>query len=320
MFSTAMKLNERNVSSFASSDSPVDKEGYLSRKNEVKGFQRRWFVLKGNLLFSYEKKQDKEPSGLIILESCSVQASATEKHGFEISFDGPGTRTYVLVADNDEEMQAWMRVVSHASYEFLRSIVLELQKQVNSLTSQTQSKEQPPVKKSTDGKIPILPKAKVKVEDGILVDVDEIPPVPPKKRLSTKQSLSPDPEPTSPLSQEGSESSYPINPYKPHSSPVIVPSIRGASSLSPPGTLDRTPVMVPTIIEDDDYDVPPSPVPLPTETTRPFINMPSTHSPSVVRSMAAPPTTHQNVLDVHQGFSEALHMLQSERVTQSIDS
>ena len=102
-----MKLNDKNVASFAVCSSPVDKEGYLSKKGDLnKGFQRRWFVLKGNLLFYFEKKQDKEPLGVIVLEACSVQASSPAKYSFEISFDGQGTRTYILVADCDEDMQS----------------------------------------------------------------------------------------------------------------------------------------------------------------------------------------------------------------------
>lgn len=51
----------------------ADKEGYLMKKGEVnKGFQKRWFVLKGNLLFYFEKCTDREPLGVIILEGCTV--------------------------------------------------------------------------------------------------------------------------------------------------------------------------------------------------------------------------------------------------------
>lgn len=88
-----MKINEKNLYTFANSK-PVDKEGELSRlyhesqfstfdffssviarqgflhfKREMK-FQKRWFVLKGNLLFYFEKKGDKEPLGLLLLEGC----------------------------------------------------------------------------------------------------------------------------------------------------------------------------------------------------------------------------------------------------------
>lgn len=324
MFSSSMKLNEKNVISFASSDSPVDKEGYLSRKNDVKGYQRRWFVLKGNLLFSYERKQDKEPSGLLVLESCGVQASATEKHGFEISYDGVGTRTYVLVADHDDDMQSWMRAISHASYDVLKTIVSELQRQVNALTSHSGQEDGRKIRgQSNDGKIPMAPKPKTKVENGILVDIVEAPPIPPKKKQMTVQK-SPSPEPGSVLSQ----SKLPINPNKPHSSPVVIPTVTGnmgvRSSLSPPGTLDRTPIMIPTVTmtpeSGDDYDVPPPPVPSEPQQeddlpTQPFVNLPTTHTISVVKGMAAPPCAHNDTLQLHQDFTEAFSSLQSGKTT-----
>lgn len=68
-----MKINDKNLCAFATSSTPVDREGWLSKKGEInKAFQRRWFVLKGNLLFYFEKKADKEPLGVIILEGCTI--------------------------------------------------------------------------------------------------------------------------------------------------------------------------------------------------------------------------------------------------------
>lgn len=69
-----MKINEKNLCVYAiSPTATADKEGYLMKKGEVnKGFQKRWFVLKGNLLFYFEKRYDKEPLGLIILEGCTI--------------------------------------------------------------------------------------------------------------------------------------------------------------------------------------------------------------------------------------------------------
>ena len=68
-----MKINEKNLCAFAISATPVDKEGYLNKRGEVnKNFQRRYFVLKGNLFFYFDKKGDKEPVGVIILEGCTI--------------------------------------------------------------------------------------------------------------------------------------------------------------------------------------------------------------------------------------------------------
>lgn len=48
-------------------------QGFLQFKREIK-FQKRWFVLKGNMLFYFDKKGDKEPLGLLLLEGCELQS------------------------------------------------------------------------------------------------------------------------------------------------------------------------------------------------------------------------------------------------------
>lgn len=68
-----MKINEKNLAAFATSPTGIDKEGWLVKRGEVnKAFQKRYFVLKGNLLFYFEKRSDKEPIGVIILEGCTI--------------------------------------------------------------------------------------------------------------------------------------------------------------------------------------------------------------------------------------------------------
>ena len=69
-----MKVNEKNLIAIANaSHLVVDKEGWLNKKGEVnKGFQKRWFVLKGHLLYYFEKKTDREPAGVLIVEGCTV--------------------------------------------------------------------------------------------------------------------------------------------------------------------------------------------------------------------------------------------------------
>ena len=204
-----MKLNEKNVASFATCSSPIDKEGYLGKKGEFnKGFQRRWCVLKGNLLFYFEKKQDKEPLGLVVLEACSVQASSQAKYAFEISFDGPATRLYLMVADNNEDMESWMKAISHASYEYMRSIVDELQRRVTVLTTTSKADQEAAASEMSLLHVgpakPVSQRPKVpaagagepekvpgtggggRVENGILVGFSEsqpsAPPIPKKKK------------------------------------------------------------------------------------------------------------------------------------------
>ena len=74
-----MKINEKTLISYCTSNTPSDREGWLVKRGEVnKAFQRRWCVLKGNLLFYSEKQTDKEPVGVIILEGCTVELAEEE--------------------------------------------------------------------------------------------------------------------------------------------------------------------------------------------------------------------------------------------------
>ncbi|KAI8491702.1 hypothetical protein Bbelb_305070 [Branchiostoma belcheri] len=143
-----MKLNEKNVTAYATCASPIDKDGYLHKKGEVnRGFQRRYFLLKGNLLFYFDKKGDKEPIGVIVLEGCTVELSsdAVESDSpnvFEIVFQGPGTRTYVLMADDHDDMEAWMKALQCANYDYKRLQVQELQRQLKELEDREASGEE----------------------------------------------------------------------------------------------------------------------------------------------------------------------------------
>ena len=95
-----MKINESTLVTYATSSScPTDKEGWLWKRGEVnKNFQKRYFVLKGSLLFYFEKRYDKEPIGVIIIEGCTIELAEEEQEmcAFKIVFHGEGRRTYYL--------------------------------------------------------------------------------------------------------------------------------------------------------------------------------------------------------------------------------
>lgn len=57
-----------------------------------------------------------------------------EAYSFNIKFHGPGDRTFVLSAENQELMEEWMKAVTCASYDYMKVMVTELQKQVDELT------------------------------------------------------------------------------------------------------------------------------------------------------------------------------------------
>jgi len=74
-----MKINEKTLVSYCVSNTPSDREGWLVKRGEVnKAFQKRWCVLRGNLLFYSERQGDREPLGVIILEGCTVELAEEE--------------------------------------------------------------------------------------------------------------------------------------------------------------------------------------------------------------------------------------------------
>lgn len=129
-----MKINEKNLCMFATTP-PVDLEGWLNKRGEVnKSWQRRWFVLKGNLLFYFERKGDREPLGMIILEGCTVElAEEGEQYCFQIIFHGPNNRTYYLSTETQSNMEQWMKALTCAGYDYMKLMVAELQRQLDEI-------------------------------------------------------------------------------------------------------------------------------------------------------------------------------------------
>ncbi|XP_033208441.1 sesquipedalian-1-like [Belonocnema kinseyi] len=134
-----MKVNEKNMVAFATSATPVDREGWLNKRGEVnRGYQRRWFVLKGNILFYFDRRGDKEPVGMIVLEGCRIElAEDEEQFGFKIVFNGPNNRSYVLGAESQESMEQWMKALACASYDYMKLMVAELQRQLDTAEEET---------------------------------------------------------------------------------------------------------------------------------------------------------------------------------------
>ncbi|XP_077164284.1 sesquipedalian-1 [Paroedura picta] len=127
-----MKLNERGLASYATCDSPADQAGFLSKKGERNpAYHRRWFVLRGNMLFYFEDRESREPVGVIVLEGSTVQlCESSEEFAFSIRFGCAKARTYVLAADSQAALEAWVKALSRASFGYLRLVVRELEKQL----------------------------------------------------------------------------------------------------------------------------------------------------------------------------------------------
>ena len=323
-----MKLNEKTVVNFAVCSSPIDKEGYLHKRGELnKGFQRRWFVLKGNLMFYFEKKQDKEPLGVVVLENCSVQASAVEKNSFEIIFEGVGSRTYILQADNEEEMTSWMKSIAHASYEYIRTIVTELQRQLDSLTMESTSTVAKKDSQLISLDSPTNGMSKLPSTEGatsLIDETSEVPPrIPKKKKKSSLSALTHSSDeylqPTTwKMNEVGKSQSlcddsaflsgqYPpgiddpgyIPPFPIPEDLELTPSPPSGHTLSPSPTLDPTPVMS-TTLNSSSYPPPSSE----------FLISLEQNAPSRQRSKVVVASDNPNSFyHMHQELGEALKVL-----------
>jgi len=132
-----MKINDKNLAAFASSGEQIDRQGYLdlSKGGEEGGngnFTRRWFLLKGNLLFYFEKKTG-EPLGVIILEGSTIELAdhhSENRYCFKIVFP---TRSYLLGAESQESLEGWMKALASATFEYIKLMATELQRQLDEL-------------------------------------------------------------------------------------------------------------------------------------------------------------------------------------------
>jgi len=138
-------LNEATLVYFSTCPSQTTKEGWLYKKGEVnKNFQKRWFVLKGNLLFYFDKPADREPNGVIILEGYTVELAdaQTDSFTFQILFKGVSSaRKYILQAESQHVMELWMKAITCAGYDYMRLMVAELKSQLDDLTALELSNE-----------------------------------------------------------------------------------------------------------------------------------------------------------------------------------
>ncbi|XP_041760045.1 sesquipedalian-1-like [Coregonus clupeaformis] len=127
-----MKLNEHRVAHYATCGSPPDKTGFLFKKGEWNtAYHRRWFILKGNQLSYFEEHESREPIDVIVLEGCTVElCKSAEKFAFTIKFDCSKACVYKIAAENQAAMESWVKAVSRASFDYMRLVVRELERQL----------------------------------------------------------------------------------------------------------------------------------------------------------------------------------------------
>lgn len=66
---------------------------------------------------------------LLILEL----AENDDQFSFKIIFHGPNNRSYTLGSDSQESMEQWMKSLACASYDYMKFMVADLQRQLKEL-------------------------------------------------------------------------------------------------------------------------------------------------------------------------------------------
>ncbi|XP_038561914.1 sesquipedalian-1 [Micropterus salmoides] len=138
-----MKLHQKILTHYLSCTSPVDKEGYLYKKKErTATYQRRWFVLKANMLFYQERPADRHLLGVIVLEGCAVRHSESDgQFAFSLVFEGPGLKTYRFAAGDSQTLESWVKALLSASHCYLSLLVRDLGRQYEEAKKQQASGE-----------------------------------------------------------------------------------------------------------------------------------------------------------------------------------
>lgn len=60
-------------------------------------------------------------------------AENDDQFSFKIVFHGPNNRSYVLGAESQESMEQWMKALACASYDYIKLMVTDLQRQLQEL-------------------------------------------------------------------------------------------------------------------------------------------------------------------------------------------
>jgi len=105
---------------------PPDKVGWLyKRGNYNQSWKKRWFVLRYQTLKYFKSPSDSKPKGFISLSAAVLTPGTSEKmrrlHGFEISSQ-KYTRVFVIHAENESEMNAWMHCLQ-ANIDYVRQVI-----------------------------------------------------------------------------------------------------------------------------------------------------------------------------------------------------
>jgi len=91
------------------------KEGWLIKQGAiVKSWKRRYFVLKGTILEYYEKPGKKQCGTINLNNASSVATSAECKKPYLFKIVIPGSRTYFIAAESEQEKTDWIVALQSA--------------------------------------------------------------------------------------------------------------------------------------------------------------------------------------------------------------
>ncbi|KAJ6255356.1 non-specific serine/threonine protein kinase [Anaeramoeba flamelloides] len=96
------------------SNSEIVMSGYLVKQGgKIKTWRKRWFVIRGNVLYYYKKKTSKFPLGMLPLsQSVVVDYAKKRRKKFVFSVDVPNARKYFINATSETEREDWMGAIS----------------------------------------------------------------------------------------------------------------------------------------------------------------------------------------------------------------
>ncbi|KAK3099607.1 hypothetical protein FSP39_006978 [Pinctada imbricata] len=147
-----MRFNHKELACLAESGD-YDKEGVLHMKEKQEGlfkkgevYVRRFFRLKGNLLFYYKDKEVlTEPVGVLVLERCTIELDVDSDigNGFCIVYEGEDY-VYKLQAQSEEVRDDWVQTLHMASYECLKMQLQSLREQIQAKTGRDPITQPPP--------------------------------------------------------------------------------------------------------------------------------------------------------------------------------
>ncbi|OHS98046.1 AGC family protein kinase [Tritrichomonas foetus] len=95
--------------------SGTSKEGWMTKQGGmIKTWKRRWFTLQGKMLYYYEKPGKKEQGSIDLSLAKSVEPCPECKRQPALKIIVPKVRTYIVAADNQDELNSWIDSIRKA--------------------------------------------------------------------------------------------------------------------------------------------------------------------------------------------------------------